>query len=650
MTQQRKGRAIVELQQSLAEAARRQDGGLGETIVLNEYIERVEANPLIAQTAHERVFDMIEQAGMEEIGVETREISFNFFADELFGLNETLARIVGYFESAAQGHETRKRILLAWGPPGGAKSSLAAMLKRGLEAYSHTDRGAVYAIVGCPMHEEPLRLIPEHDPALRRQASEQLKVKIEGSLCPVCQWRLANDYGGDFLQVPIERIFFSETRRVGIGTFEPSDPKSMSMEQLTGGINFRAIEQYGSDDHPLVLDWSGEFMKANRGIFEAVEFFKNPREFLFAFLSLAQERQFKVPKFGYIPADIAVIAHTNEAEFRAFMSDQKNEALRDRLFTISVPYNVRLDEEQRIYEKLLTEARGRAPFHVAPNTLETAAMIAVLSRLESYEKLEPIDKMKLYAGKEVGEWKLAQVPELKRAAESEGMKGLGPRRIIDILSSAAVKQHHRPGQEPCLSPIQTIVALKEHIEKLELAKEERERLLAFITDVRKEIDQELKDEVRKAFIPAFAENAQELLENYLNNVEAYTQNTKLKDPITGEEVSPDEKLMRAIEEQVGVADSAKDAFRQGVLVRIGIWMRKGRPLTYKADEQLGRAIEAYLFNELSAIVRVTVSKTNPDPEQAKRLNEVLRVMIEQRGYCSVCASEVLDYVGALLNR
>ena len=95
----------------------------------------------------------------------------------------------------------------------------------------------------------------------------------------MCQWRLEHEFDGDFLNFPIERIFFSEVRRVGIGTFEPGDPKSMSMEQLTGGLDFRAIETHGSDAHPLALDWAGEFSKSNRGLFEAVEFFKNPPEF-----------------------------------------------------------------------------------------------------------------------------------------------------------------------------------------------------------------------------------------------------------------------------------------------------------------------------------------------------------------------------------
>jgi serine protein kinase len=637
---------MADLHSKLEELARQTRSTEERALSLNEYLEIVERSPRVAATAPERLYDMIAQKGFTP-GLDTRQAAF--FSDEIFDLERPIDQLVGYFDSAAQGHETRRRILLIWGPPGGAKSSMVAILKRGLEAYSRTDRGALYALAGCPMHEEPLHLIPE-DSGVRDDVRRTYGVQVEGELCPVCRYRLEHEFGGDFMQFPIRRIFFSESRRVGIATFEPSDPKSMSIEMLTSGINFKAIEEHGSDDHPLALDWAGEFVKANRGIFEAVEFFKNPREFLFSFLSLAQERQFKIPKFGYISADIAVVAHTNESEYRAFMADARNEALRDRLFTVAVPYSVRRSSETRIYEKLVSRAQDRANFHVAPHALPTAATVAVLSRLAPHPTLAPMDKLKLYDGIEVGDWKLAQVPEIKRNAEHEGMSGLGPRRIVDVLASAAVKGDAAGDEPPCLDPIATLVALRAHIDAMELERSERDALLALVTDARQELDRELKDEVRKAFVPAFAERAQSVLENYLNNVEAYCQNTRLRDPITDEEMEPDEKLMRAVEEQVGVSEPAKDAFRQGVLVRIGITLRSGRPLSYRSDDQLGRAIEGYLFEQLKDVIQVTVSRTSPDPEQAKRLNEVLRVMVDERGYCSRCASTTLDYVGQLLHR
>ena len=638
----------MNFKQALADAAKQGPVQKAELITLNEYIDRVAVMPSIAATAHERVFQMIRAAGWQP-GLHAGETSYGFFAAELYGLDVPLERIVRYFETAAQGHETRRRILLLWGPPGGAKSSVAALLKRGLEVWSATEAGAVYTLQGCPMHEEPLHLIP---PPLRPQAREHTGVPIQGGLCPVCAWRLDHEVGGDLLRCPIERGYFSEARRVGIGTFEPGDPKSMSMEQLTGGLDFKAIETHGSDSHPLALDWAGEFSKSNRGVFEAVEFFKNPAEFRNLFLTMAQEKQFKVAKFGYIDSDTVIVGHTNEAEFRAFMADQKNEALKDRLVTVAVPYNVRVSDEEKIYRKLLT-GEGRGDLHIAPHALRAAAMVAVLSRLKEHENLGPVEKMKLYDGEEVGDWKLAQIPEIKRAADHEGMSGLGPRAIVDVLSGAARRagEEHHTGKY--LTPVMALIAMTEYIERLEAPKDVREQLRAFVVDARKEIDRRLKDEVRKAFVPAFSEHAQELLENYLTNIEAYCQGTKTKDPITKEDRDPDEKLMRAIEEKVkpAVPQSAKDTFRQGVLMRIGIALRRGdRPLTYQTDTILATGIEEYLFDQLKDIVRVTVSRTNPDKEQAKRLNEVLTILMEERGYNEHSARDLVDYVGHLLNR
>jgi serine protein kinase len=630
------------------EAYRAEEQQLAWRGTFKEYFDLVIANPRVARLSHARVYDMLVASGVETLS--SGERRYGFFSDELFGIERPLQHLVDYFASAARRLEVRKRILLLMGPVGGGKSTIVSMLKRGMEEYSRGEDGAVYAIAGCPMHEEPLHLIPD---ALRGQAREHTGVAVQGALCPVCRWTLDQEFGGDFLQFPIERITFSEARRIGIGTFEPGDPKSMSMEQLTGGLDFKAIETHGSDSHPLALDWAGEFSKANRGVFEAVEFFKNPAEFRNLFLTMAQEKQFKVSKFGYIDSDTVIVAHTNEAEFRAFMADQKNEALKDRLVSVAVPYNVRVADEEKIYNKLLTGSGTRNDLHIGPHTLRAAAMVSVLSRLKEHENLGTVEKMKLYDGEEVGDWKLAQIPEIKRAADHEGMSGLGPRAIVDVLSGAAGRagEEHHTGKY--LTPIMALIALTEYIERLEAPKETREQLQAFVIDARKEIDRRLKDEVRKAFVPAFAEHAQRLLENYLTNIEAYCQGTKTQDPITKEDRDPDEKLMRGIEEKVKptVPQSAKDTFRQGVLMRIGIALRKGeRPLTYQTDTILASGIEEYLFDQLKDIVQVTVSKTNPDKEQAKRLNEVLTILVEERGYNEHSARDLLDYVGHLLNR
>ncbi|MGE4164015.1 MAG: protein prkA [Vicinamibacterales bacterium] len=638
-------------------AQRRRTAAHLEPITLEAYIEAVRAAPSIAATAHGRVFAMLAAAGMDGGAAGSTDdapLRAAFFDGEVFGLERPIADIVEYFRTAAQGHQTARRILLLWGPPGGAKSTIATCLKRGLERWSHTDDGAMYALAGCPMHEEPLHLVPgpleTGGQDLRASVQDYIGVEVTGQLCPLCEHRLARDYDGDFTRFPIERVYCSEQRRVGIGTFAPSDPKSMSVEQLTGGINFKQLEAYGSDDDPRTLDWAGEFSKANRGVLECIEFLKNPKEFLVEFLTLSQERQFKVPKFGFIDADIVLLAHTNETEFRQRMADPTNEALQSRLYTVPVPYNVRVSDEVRIYEKLLAQSRQR--FHCDPHAVRAASSIAVMTRLTPYPNLSLVEKLHLYDGREIGDFRLNQVPELQRAASREGLEGIDPRFVIDALSRAVNEAAAvGDGQPCCLTTVMAMRALRSSIERAhQLTDEQKQAHLAQLTEARKEIDRQLKDEVQRSFIPAFADSAQAMLENYLNHCEAYCSKQRLCDPVTGEEVEPDEKLMRRIEEMIGVTDNAKDAFRTGVLMRIGLWLRKGRPLTYRSDDQLGRAIEASLFEEMKDIVRVTVSKRSPDHTHAARLNEVLALLCRDRGYCPVCATQLLDYVGAMLNR
>jgi serine protein kinase len=647
------GNQVVGLFDGLREAAAAR-ARTEPPIHLEEYVELVHERPSVAASAHARVFAMLDAAGFEPDSA-AGGFRASFFDGEVFGLEQPLADIVEYFRTAGHGHQTRRRILILWGPPGGAKSTIATCLKRGLERWSRTDKGAVYALEGCPMHEEPLHLVPgplePGGPDLRRQVQDYTGVEVEGGLCPLCAMRLETEFEGDVARFPIVRVHLSESRRVGIGTFAPSDPKSMSTEQLTGGVNFKLLETYGSDDDPRALDWAGEFTKANRGILECIEFLKNPKEFLVEFLTLSQERQFKVPKFGFIDADIVLLAHTNESEFRQRMADPTNEALQSRLYPIPVPYNVRVSEEARIYRKLLAQSRHR--FHVDPFAIEAASSIAVLTRLASYPNLSPIEKLGLYDGVETGEFTLNQVPEIRRASEREGLEGIDPRFVIDALSRAVAETEMDPSarEHSCLTTVMAIRSLRSSIERSHaLGEEQRKEYLALVTEARREIDRRLKDEVRKAFIPAFADKAQDLLENYLNNCEAYCEKQRIRDPITGEEVPPDEKLLRGVEEMIGIPENAKDGFRSGVLMRIGMWLRKGRPLTYRSDDQLGRAVEAYLFEEMKDVVRITVSRRSPDQQHASRLNEVLRVLEEDRGYCPVCASSLLDYVGALLNR
>ncbi|MCF8566448.1 PrkA family serine protein kinase [Alicyclobacillus tolerans] len=604
-----------------------------------QYLGLVEQNPSIAHTAHARIYDMIAAAGIERVNGKTL---YHFFDNELYGLEDALERLVEeYFHSAARRLDVRKRILLLMGPVSGGKSTLVTLLKKGLEEYSRTDRGAVYGIKGCPMHEEPMHLIPS---SLRPEMERELGIHIEGELCPVCQLRLDEEFGGDVLKVPVERIFFSETKRIGVGTFSPSDPKSQDIADLTGSVDFSTISEYGSESDPRAFRFDGELNKANRGLLEMQEMLKIDSKFLYHLLSLTQEGNFKAGRFALISADELVIAHTNETEYQAFISNKKNEALHSRMIVMPIPYTLKVSDEVKIYEKLIRQSDLKN-VHVAPHGFHTAAIFSVLSRLKESAKADLMTKLRLYDGQDVSGNEV-DVKELQNEFPLEGMSGIDPRYVINRISSALVKNN-----STCINALDILRGLKEGLDQhASIQPADKERLLNLIALARQEYDENVKKEVQKAFVYSYEESAQTLFNNYLDNVEAYCNKQKLRDPITDEDVEPDETLMRSVEDQIGVSENAKAQFREEILIRISSYARRGRVFRYDSHERLREAIEKKLFADLRDVIKITTNAKTPDPDQLKRINQVHETLVDKHGYCSVCANEVLKYVGSLLNR
>ncbi|HET6978193.1 MAG TPA: PrkA family serine protein kinase, partial [Pyrinomonadaceae bacterium] len=630
------------------EDLRREHEALRWEGTFRDYFELVAQNPRIAQLSHARINDMVHAAGIERLneGTQHEILSYNFFANELFGIEEPIARIVEYFKSAAQRLEVRKRILLLMGPVGGGKSTIVNMLKRGLEDWTRTvEAGAVYAIKDCPMHEEPLHLIPHQ---LRAEVEKHYGIYIEGDLCPQCRYALEHTYGGRHEDVKVHRVAFSEKERVGIGTFSPSDPKSQDITELTGSIDLSTIGEVGVESDPRAYRFDGELNIANRGLMEFVEMLKVDEKFLYSLLTLSQEQSIKTGRFAMIYADEVILSHTNENEYIAFAGNRKSEALQDRIILVKVPYNLRVSQEERIYDKLLHQSEALRNVHLAPHTLKVAAMFAVMTRLEE-PKRQNVDiakKMKLYDGEDVEGYKSKDVRELKEETVREGMDGISPRYIINRLSSALVRDG-----VTCINPIDALRAIKDGFEQhTGISSEQRERYLNHISQARKEYDELAKIEVQRAFVYSFEEMARTMCNNYLDNVEAFCNKERIKDPITEEEMEPDEQLMRSIEEQIGISENAKNTFRQEILIRISSYARKGKAFEYNSHERLKEAIEKKIFADLKDVVKITTSAKTPDPDQLRRINEVVDRLVKEHSYCPVCANELLTYVGTLLSR
>lgn len=596
-----------------------------------EYVEIVRERPSVADHAHTRLYRAIERYGREGK-------SWKFFEGQLFGIDDALGQVMDYLAAAAKGLDLRRRMLLLLGPVGTGKSTLSEMLKRALEEYSLTDEGAVYAISGCPLHEEPLHLIPESE---RPEFERELGVRIEGGLCPQCAYRLENEWRGDVLSVPVERVLLSESRRVGIGSFAPGDPKVVSLEDLVGGMDLVKVSEFGTEAHPLAFSFNGGLEAGSRGLFEAIEIFKWPPDLLFPLLTLLQERKIKAGRFALFYADEAVIGHTNAAEYEKFASDPKNEAIQNRTYVVKVPYILRVSDEVRTYRKLFQPLSG---IHVAPHAFETAAYWAVSTRLVEYKDVPPLTKAKLYNGEETGDLTAEAVEEMRRDGRDrgEGMEGIGPRTVVNALSQAAAEA------DRCLGAIAALRALKQvpehHVGSLPKG------LDKLFQAVLEEYAKRAERDVQKAFSEDFDQAAQTLLQNYMDNAMAAITGTKRRDPVTDLPVDPDETLMRSIEELSGVAETQKESFRREILARVGILAQRGETFRWDSHPRLKEGIEKKLFSDLSGILKVTLTAPTPDSEQRERLEGVKRRLVEKYGYCEVCSGEVMRFVGERLHR
>src|SRR5690349_328427 len=651
-----------------------------------EYLEIVRKRPETTRSAFQRLYDMVMSYGTEEyVDNKKKLIRYNFFRDErdggrdaVFGLDIPLMRLMKVLKAAAQGYGPEKRVILLHGPVGSAKSTIARLLKKGLEAYSATPEGALYTFkwvnlgqtslvssaegdtFDSPMHDEPLRLIPL---AWRSRAISQLnlsqphfKLQVEGDLDPASRFifrGLMTKYGGDWGKivenhVRVRRLVLSEKDRIGIGTFQPKDEKNQDSTELTGDINYRKIAEYGSDSDPRAFNFDGEFNIANRGIVEFVEMLKLDVAFLYDLLGASQEHKIKPKKFAQTDIDEVIIGHTNEAEYRRLLNNEFMEALRDRTIKIDIPYITRLADEIRIYTKDFTSERvGK---HIAPHTLYVAALWAVLTRLEDPKKhsLSLLQKAKLYDGKTLPGFTQDNIKELRKEAQREGLDGISPRYIQDKIANALVSDKAEGAINPFMVLNELEGGLRSH--SLISSEEQRKRFSDMLSVVKQEYEDIVKNEVQRA-ISADEDMIAKLCANYIDNIKAYTQKEKVKNPYTGQDEEPDERLMRSIEEKIDIPESRKDDFRREIMNYSGALAIEGRTFDYKTNERLHKALEAKLFEDQKDSIKLTslVSSVVDRDTQAK-IDVVKQRLIKNFGYDEVSATDVLNFVASIFAR
>lgn len=622
-----------------------------------EFIEQVLLpNPrAIARTSHQYIWDMIRWQGVEETANGPKR--YRLFSDDLFGIDDELERLADYFRAASAGSEVGRRLLLLLGPPAGGKSSIVILLKRGLEEYSLTDDGALYGIHGCPLHESPLHLVPY---TLRPKFRETYGVEITGDLCPQCRARVEegranlNDpharkgdgIAGDFMKIPVERIFISEAGRMGIGTYAPHDPTTADIADLVGSVDLSKVAQFGDEGDPRAWSWSGAVYAASRGMLEMIEILKVKREFLYLLLTLTQEKNVKVSRFPLIHLDETILAHTNLAEFRKFVQESENEALLDRMVIIQVPYTLSFREEARIYQKLISSAPAFAEVHLDPHVLHTAAVFAILTRMhEGENESDASKKVRVHAGEEADGVNRAEAERIRAKLPDEALTGISPRFVINSLSNAIVQSSAKS-----LTTMDVLLGLKDAIESdARVDPKKKRKWVDFLVIARKDFyNKWVKEDVHKALFVSFEQEAQDLLDKYLDEVEATLDNRLIKDPMTGEERKPDERFLRSVEEKIDVSDSGKQSFRQEIVRKAMGAFKRGDKFTLNSHALLHDAIGQYLFEQRRDVLRLVSSSTRPDEEAKHKISVVEKRLVDEYGYDVHSAREALNYVTTLL--
>jgi serine protein kinase len=551
------------------------------------------------------------------------------FAD-FFGMEETIERIVGFFRHAAQGLEERKQVLYLLGPVGGGKSSLAERLKLLMEKLP------VYVLKAgkevSPVFESPLGLF---EPTTMADMLEQKynipRRRLLGTMSPWAVKRL-QEFNGDITKFTVVRLHPSRLKQICISKTEPGDENNQDVSSLVGKVDIRKLEFYSQND-PDAYSYSGGLNRTTQGILEFVEMFKAPIKMLHPLLTATQEGNYVgTENIGGIPFHGIILAHSNEAEWQTFKNNKNNEAFIDRISVVKVPYCLRVQEERKIYEKLLQSSElASAP--CAPGTLEMLARFCVLSRLKEHENSNLYSKVRAYDGESLKDTdpRAKSVQEYRDAAGvDEGMEGISTRFAFKVLSNT----FNFDTQEVAADPVHMMYVLEQAIWREQFPEESEKRLLNFIKgELAPRYAEFIGHEIQKAYLESYADYGQNLFDRYVAYADAWIEDQDYKDADTGQLMNREllNQELSKIEKPAGIANP-KD-FRNEV-VKFALRARAangGRNPSWTSYEKLREVIEKRMFSQVEDLLPVISFGSKKDSETEKKHTEFLQRMVK-RGY------------------
>ncbi len=607
-------------------------------MTLAAYLDACRDDPLVYATATERLLAAIGEPEMVDTSKDARlgRIFMNRTIrrypafDEFYGLEETIERIVGFLRHAAQGLEERKQIMYLLGPVGGGKSSLAERLKALMEARP------IYVLKAgddiSPVFESPLGLFdPERmGPMLAERYGIPTR-RLTGLMSPWCLKRL-DEFEGDISRFRVLKMMPSRLRQIGIAKTEPGDENNQDISSLVGKVDIRKLEMHAQND-PDAYSYSGGLNRANQGMLEFVEMFKAPIKMLHPLLTATQENNYiGTENIGAIPFTGIIMAHSNESEWQTFKNNKNNEAFIDRIYVIKVPYCLRVTEEQKIYEKLVSRSE-LSEASCAPATLEMLARFSVLSRLKKHENSTTFSKMRVYDGESLKETdpRARSLQEYKdTAGVEEGMDGASTRFAFKVL--AATFNHDTT--EVAADPVHLMYVLEQSIRRDQMPQETEKRYLEFIkSELAPRYAEFIGNEIQKAYLESYHDYGQNLFDRYVAYADAWIEDIDFKDPDTGQLLNREllNQELTKVEKPAGIANP-KD-FRNEV-VKFCLRARannNGKNPSWTSYEKIREVIERRMFSQVEELLPVISFGSKKDGDTEKKHNDFVERMTS-RGY------------------
>lgn len=623
-----------------------------KSMTIDEYLKACKTDKMMYASSAERMVSAIGEPELVDTSKDqrlsrifsNRTVRIYPAFKDFYGMEDVIERIVGYFRHAAQGLEERKQILYLLGPVGGGKSSLAEKLKELMEV------NPIYALATkdgeiSPVFESALGLF---DPVKYGELLEKDygigSRYLTGIMSPWAMKRL-KEFNGDINKFCVVRLQPSKLEQIGIMKTEPGDENNQDISTLVGKVDIRKLEKFSQNDSDA-YSYSGGLNRSNQGLLEFVEMFKAPIKVLHPLLTATQEGNYVgTEAISAIPFQGVVLAHSNEAEWQTFRNNKNNEAFLDRICVVTVPYCLRVDEEQKIYEKMISSS-GLIAAPCAPQTIEMMARFSILTRLREHENSNLFSKLRVYNGENIRESdpKAKSIQEYRDVAGvSEGMDGISTRFAYKILSQT----FNFTPEEIAADPVHLMFILENSIKREQFGADREQYYLNFIkSELAPRYAEFLGNEIQKAYLESYSEYGQNLFDRYVEFADAWIQDIEYKDSDTG--LMMERSLLNAelekIEKPAGIANP-KD-FRNEIVTFCLRARAKpennGKNPTWASYAILRDVIEKRMFSQVEDLLPVISFEGKKDKDLEKKHNDFISRMNE-RGYTAKQIRRLVDW-------